>query len=279
MSRVSVVLSAYNSGKYIGESIESILKQSYKDLELIVVDGSSKDNTDEVLKRYEDDPRLIYTKTSNKGISFGRNHGIKMAQGDLIALSDGDDIFLKDKILKMVNFFKKYNKYDICYTNATYFNSYTKEEVLSTYYHFSGDIFYYIKRSNFIHPSTVMVRKQVLKENLFDESIPPHEDWELVLRMAFKGFRFGFIKEPLTKIRVIKKSVSTDLKGMEAGRKVVGLKGREYWKKFKKERSFTSLVGIKAALRYLKFKINAFFINFPKSKRFNRPIARELLKG
>lgn len=271
-------MSAYNSGKYIGESIESVLNQSYKDLELIVVDASSPDNTDEILKRYRGDPRLIYAKTPNRGISYGRNYGIRAASGDLIALSDGDDLFMNEKISKIVRYFEKHSSDDICYTNAIYFNSATNKEIPSMYCHFSGDIFYYLKRSNFIHPSTLAARREVLKENLFDGSIPPHEDWELVLRLAFKGFRFGFIKEPLTKIRVIEKSVSTDLKGMEAGRRATGLKGREYWKAFKKEMSITSLTGVKATLRYLEFKVSAFFIGFPNGKRFNRPIARELVQ-
>lgn len=275
MIKVSVVMPTYNCGDCLDEAIKSVLNQSYKDLELIIVDGGSRDSTDAVLERYRRDPQVRYVKRPNYGISAARNYGIKLAQGELIAFLDGDDLFLDDKILKQVRFFEK-NRFDICYTNRIYFNSATKQEKISTYYHFSGDIFYYLKRNNFIHPSVVMARKRVFNNNLFDESLATHEDWELFLRLASKGICFAFINEALTKIRIRESSIQSDTAGMDATRKEVGMRAKEYWKNFKREMSLASVKGYKAILRYLKFKIGAFLIGFPKHKKFNFEPARKM---
>ena len=279
MPKVSVIMPAYNCADYLGEAIRSVLNQSHQDLELIVVDGASEDNIDDVIKKYEKDTRLIYRKMPKCSIAAARNCGIKLAQGELIAFLDGDDLFLRDKLSKQVKFFKKNKHFDICYTDSIYFNSDTGKEEPCTYYHFSGDIFCYIKRNNFIHPSAATARKKIFKENLFNEEIPPHEDWEFFLRLAYKGVNFAYMKEPLSKIRVREKSITRNVEIMNLARRVVGLMARDYWKKFKKERSFTSIKGLKAILRYLKFKVGIFLMGFPKKDRFNRPLARNLVCG
>ncbi len=279
MARISVIMPTYNCAEYLGESIRSVFDQSYQDLELIVVDGASEDNIDGVIKEYEKDKRLVYQKMPKCSIAAARNRGIKMARGELIAFLDGDDLFLRDKLSKQVNFFEKNKCFDICYTNSIYFNSDTGKEEPCTYYHFSGDIFCYIKRNNFIHPSAVMARKKIFDKDLFNEKIPPHEDWEFFLRLAYKGVNFAYMREPLSKIRVREKSITKNVEIMNLARRVVGLMARDYWKKFKKERSFTSLKGLKAVFRYLKFKIEIFLTGFPKKARFNRPLARDLVCG
>lgn len=277
MPHISIIIPTYNCGKYIGEAIESVLNQSYKNLELIIVDGGSQDDTEDIAKGYEKDKRCIFIKKPGYGISAARNYGIKIAQGSFIAFLDGDDLFLNDKILKQVHFLQKYKRENICYTNRVYFNSKTKKEIESTYYHFSGDIFYFLKKSNFIHPSALMARKEIFKDNLFDENLPSHEDWEFFLRLSAKGIRFAFINEILTKIRIREKSITTDIIMMNNTRKEVGLRAKRYWKEFKKNINPFIYNRQQTLLRYLKFKIKAFVIGFPKRKCFRRPVPQELL--
>jgi len=278
MSKVSVIIPSYNCAEYIKETLESVLNQSYKDLEAIVVDDSSSDDTESIVKPFLSYENVKYIKRSERGgPSAARNTGIEKAEGELITFLDGDDIYLEDKVLEQVRFFENNRSCDICYTNELYFDTDTGRELPSPWYHFSGDIFYYLKRSNFIPVCSVMIKAEILKKNRYDErkEVIGHEDWEIFLRLAFEGYNFYFIDKPLSKIRVRKRSVTVS-DGMSNSRKEVGLLARKYWKDFKKLRNVNSSEGIKAMLRYSKLKTKAFLIGFPNRKCFNRPLAWEL---
>ncbi|OGW75385.1 MAG: hypothetical protein A2Z72_02955 [Omnitrophica bacterium RBG_13_46_9] len=275
MPKVSVIIPTYNCGEYLDESISSVLGQTYRDLELIVVDNGSDDDSDRVVGRHAGDQRLIYVKKATKNVSRARNFGISSANGELLAFLDADDMFFKDKISRQVDLFEKNPRCGLSYTNEVYFKKGEAGESLSTYYHFSGDIFYYLKRNNFIHTSTVMGRKSIFLENMFDETLNGHEDWELFLRIARKGIRFLYLDEPLSKVRLREKSVTRNKSLMDATRREVGLRARGYWRDFKKEARPFSLRGQEAMLRYLKFKAYAFLLGFPKKRCFNMPIPQE----
>lgn len=279
MPRVSVIIPAYNCGRYLADSIASVLNQTFKDLELIVVDDGSTDETGVIISPFLNGSKVRCVRNElRKGPSAARNRGIGMAKGEFITFLDADDLMLERRVEEQVRCLEKNKKCDICYTNAIYFNTLTGKEIPCTYEHFSGDIFYYLKRNNFIHPSTVMARSPVFKDNLFDEGLSMHEDWELFLRLARKSARFAFAKEPLTRIRVLENS-ATDTPAMDAGRRTVGLKARRQWKEFKKDMRLTSVKGLKAIIRYLKFKTGSFLIGFPKRGCFNRPPARRLTQS
>ena len=277
MLGVSVIIPAYNCGRYLDESIQSVLKQSHKDLELIVVNNASDDNTDEVLGKYASDSRLKYEKINKKNVSAARNLGIKMACNSVIAFLDADDMFFKYKLEKQVIFMEKHPMCAVSYTSELYFKEGSQKEALSTYYHFSGDIFYYLKRNDFIHTSTFMARKNALPVAPFDEKLTSHEDWDLFLRLARNGVKFAYLDEPLSRIRVRKESATFQGAVMDRTRREVGLRAREYWKSFKTEMNVTSLKGWRAIARYLKFKIGAALLGFPKNARFTRPVPQEML--
>ncbi|MDD5422924.1 MAG: glycosyltransferase [Candidatus Omnitrophica bacterium] len=277
MPRVSVVMPTYNCARYLGESIDSVLDQSYKDLELIVVDGESTDNTDAIAASYAKDPRFVFIK-KRSGIAGARNVGIRAAKGEFIIFLDSDDLLLEGTIAKQVAFMDSHKKCGICYANTIYFNTDTKKEVMTTYHNFSGDIFYYLKRNNFIHPSAVIATRKLCLETMYDETLPPHEDWDFVLRIALKGVKFYYIKEVLTKIRVRGGSTTTGNKDFKLARDVVGLKAKMvYWRQFKSGMNVYSLNGWWTIYRYLKFKIGAFLIGFPEAARYNRPVPNELV--
>ncbi|MDD7183284.1 glycosyltransferase family 2 protein [Peptostreptococcus porci] len=101
---VSVILPAYNSGKYIKSCIDSILNQSYEDFELIIVDDGSTDDTQKIINNYVD-KKIKYIYQSNKGVSLARNTGIKNASGDLVTFVDADDIMGKYQLEIMVKYF------------------------------------------------------------------------------------------------------------------------------------------------------------------------------
>ena len=98
-------MSTYNDSGYIGKAIKSVLSQSYDNFEFIIIDDSSQDNTEEIVKGF-DDGRIIYIKNEeNKGLLFNLNKGINLAQGEYIARIDSDDWWIdKEKLKKQVDF-------------------------------------------------------------------------------------------------------------------------------------------------------------------------------
>lgn len=113
---VSIIMPSYNTGKYIAESIKSVLAQTYKNWELIIVDDCSTDNTDSVVANFKDE-RIIYLKNKkNSGAAISRNRALQEAKGKWIAFLDSDDLWLPQKLEKQISFMKK-NAYAFSYTN------------------------------------------------------------------------------------------------------------------------------------------------------------------
>ena len=114
---VSIIMPSYNTASFITESIQSVLAQSYKDWELIIVDDCSPDNTDQVVKQYLSDERIKYLKNEkNSGAAVSRNRALREAKGKWIAFLDSDDLWMPDKLKKQVGFMEK-NSYHFSYTN------------------------------------------------------------------------------------------------------------------------------------------------------------------
>ena len=113
--KVSIITPSYNTARFIEETINSVLNQTYTDWELIIVDDCSKDNTDEVVAKYTDD-RIIYIKNEkNSGAAVSRNRALREATGRWIAFLDSDDLWEKDKLQKQIDFMEK-NGYAFSYT-------------------------------------------------------------------------------------------------------------------------------------------------------------------
>ena len=114
---VSIIMPSYNTASFIAESIQSVLAQSYKDWELIIVDDCSPDNTDDVVKPYLSDERIRYLKNEkNSGAAMSRNRALREAKGKWIAFLDSDDLWMPEKLQKQVIFMEK-NGYHFSYTN------------------------------------------------------------------------------------------------------------------------------------------------------------------
>lgn len=113
---VSIIMPSYNTAKYIAESIQSVLNQSYINWELIIVDDCSTDNTDDVVKPYLNDTRISYLKNGkNSGAAVSRNRALREAKGKWIAFLDSDDLWLPEKLEKQIAFMKN-NDYHFSYT-------------------------------------------------------------------------------------------------------------------------------------------------------------------
>lgn len=113
---VSIIMPSYNTGKFIRETINSVLNQTYKNWELLIVDDCSSDNTDEIIKSINDN-RIIYMKNNkNSGAAVSRNKALREAKGKWIAFLDSDDLWKEDKLERQIKFMKD-NNYYFSYTN------------------------------------------------------------------------------------------------------------------------------------------------------------------
>lgn len=114
---VSIIMPSYNTAQYIVETIESVLKQTYTNWELIIVDDCSRDNTDQVVKPFLSDVRIRYLKNEkNSGSAVSRNRALREVKGKWIAFLDSDDLWMPDKLSKQISFMEK-NSYHFSYTN------------------------------------------------------------------------------------------------------------------------------------------------------------------
>jgi glycosyltransferase involved in cell wall biosynthesis len=222
---VSVILPTYNRKHLLKETIESVLSQTYKDLEVIVVDDGSTDNTEHFISNFNDE-RITYIKQDHRGVSSARNKGIENAKGEYIAFLDSDDKWLPSKIEEQLKVFKnsKLNP-GVIYSGIEYIDENGKkirEERLPAY---RGNLFLYLlgARRNVVLGvgSTVLVKRVCFKEcGLFDENMSYREDLDLLIRIS-KRFTFDYVPEPLAKIRIHKKRILTNIDTVIRGRELL----------------------------------------------------------
>lgn len=179
---VSIVVTCYNYEKYVGEAIESALRQTYKNLEVIVIDDGSTDNSLEVINRFNSKLRVISRK--NKGIVYTRNEALRVAKGDFLCFLDADDYFDNDYIEKMLVVAQRHNA-DIVYPNWRVFGD---EEYIKEFKDF--DLQLLIEQQ--IHcTSESLIRLSGVGDSQF-ESETVAEDWDFFLGLALKGRSFKY---------------------------------------------------------------------------------------
>jgi glycosyltransferase involved in cell wall biosynthesis len=263
MPKVSVILPTYNCARYLPESVESVLSQTCKYIELIVVDDGSTDNTKEVMDRYALRPEVAYVYQGHAGLPAARNAGLEKASGEYIAFIDADDIFLSNRIEKQLKTFDIRRKTDVVYTAWQYFyDGDVRSGMPSPQPKLSGDILFFLKRSNFIPIVTAMVRRSSLGRVRFDESLKSHEDWDFWLKLSGAGRSFFCLDEALTLIRVRKSSMTYEHSVMDESRSIVGNRARAIWSEVKADNK----------LRYMVLRVRALLANFPHDPRFNKPL-------
>lgn len=203
---ISVIMPAYNSAKFIEYSIKSILNQSYKELELIIINDGSVDNTAEVISKFKDN-RISYFKTENKGTAAAVNLGVTKAKYDWIARIDADDLNTKDRLEQQVGYLNKNPETDIVSCWSIYFNNrgrilfFLLPPVEHDY------IYDVLNLHNPLNQSGILIRKKIFEENKYNESFQLNEDYELFFRIREK-VKFCNIPEYMVYTRVHEKSKS-----------------------------------------------------------------------
>jgi len=183
-AKVSVIIPSYNCAEFIAEAVESALSQSYGNLEVIVVNDGSSDDTAEVLAAYRG--RIIYLEQPNLGAAAARNAGIARATGELIAFLDADDVWLPTKLEQQLAAWQAYPEAVLVYTQMVNFDHASGAELgLFPASVPSGDLFERLLVENLIPLPTVLVKASVLREvGCFDEGLVTAEDTNLWLKIA-----------------------------------------------------------------------------------------------
>ncbi len=209
---VSVVIPTYNRSLFISDAIESVLNQTYEQIEIIVVDDGSTDKTREIVERYGSSVKYIFQKNSGPGSA--RNKGIRMSSGEYIAFLDSDDLWERGKVEEQVEFFKRNKAYALCCTDAVEVEMHSgkilNNSIADNMVIKNGLVFDHLLKYQFINSSTVMIKKQVLsKTGMFSETLRAFEDRYLYFNLARKH-KIYFLNKKLVKTRIHNHNITGD---------------------------------------------------------------------
>ena len=206
---ISVIMPTYNRSKTIKRAIDSVLNQTYSDIELIIVDDCSSDNTDEIVSLIKDNRIKYYKLESNRGACFARNYGISKACGNYIAFQDADDEWISNKLeVQISNIDSNKSDMDFCDfirfddSNFELLPSKKTKKVINKL-----GVERALRYGNFISTQLLLIRKECLDEIKFDVSLPRLQDYDLVLQLSSK-YKFSYSAIPLAIIYVQGDSIS-----------------------------------------------------------------------
>lgn len=205
--RVSVIIPAYNVAEYINETLDSLLAQTYKNFEIIVINDGSPDTEtfEKVIENYFD--KIIYIKQKNAGAAVARNTGIENARGEIIAFLDGDDVWFDDFLEEQTKFLDEKN-FGMIYCDALLFGNHSKK--FKTYMQQSVSKSEVTPETllngscNVITSGTIVKKEHLLNAGIFNPKAIRTEDFEMWFSMAKRGVKIGYQKKVLLKYRVRK---------------------------------------------------------------------------
>jgi glycosyltransferase involved in cell wall biosynthesis len=199
---VSVIIPAYNAARFVAQAVESVLAQSYRPVEILVIDDGSTDDTARVLEPYRD--AIRYIRQPNGGPSRARNNGLAHARGELIAFLDADDVWLPDKLSRQVRCLEESPAVGVvhCDTYNLDEQSGARSRRATPRDDFAGNCYARLFRGNQVTYSTVVIRRECLdRVGPMDERYTHAEDYDLLLRLA-RRFPFAYVPEPLAVYRL-----------------------------------------------------------------------------
>lgn len=192
---VSVIMPTFNREKTILRAINSILQQTYKDIEIIIVDDCSTDNTQKVVESLNNNNITYIKQDKNRGACAARNEGIKLAKGEYIAFLDSDDEWLPEKVEKQIDFLQK-NNVDIVF--CSHISQCNGNKVIIPNKKIDSHILYReLLMENFITTGSILAKSECFKKVKFDIKLPRLQDWDLMINMGMH-FRIEHLNEILT---------------------------------------------------------------------------------
>ncbi|SFM69731.1 glycosyltransferase [Marinobacter pelagius] len=210
MTSVSVVTPTYNRARFLPEAVASVLSQTYSDLELIIVDDGSVDDTGQVLEPFLDDSRVRYFYQENRGQSHARNLALEQSKGGFIAFLDSDDSWNLDKLEKQLAVFEANPDVDVVHGDEAMIDELGGLISCQNMKRYSGRITPYLLADNSVSITTALVRRRCFEEmGGFDTSVGVADDYELWLRFSTR-YRFHYEPGIVASYRVMPDQISSD---------------------------------------------------------------------
>ncbi|NOS85455.1 MAG: glycosyltransferase [Ignavibacteria bacterium] len=200
IKNISVLMPAYNCGKYIAPAVKSVLNQTFTHFELIIIDDGSTDDTEKIIKGFTD-KRIKYKKIKHSGTSAALNYGTGLCKYDWIARIDADDINTTNRLERQLKFLEEENDIDILSSWSVYFTDPAKILFLLNEPMNHNEIHKYLNIHNPINQSAMICRKSIFDKHKFNESLNSNEDYEWLYRIRDE-FRFANIPEYLVYTRL-----------------------------------------------------------------------------
>jgi glycosyltransferase involved in cell wall biosynthesis len=227
---ISVVIPTHNRARTIKMAVMSVLDQTVRVREVIVVDDNSDDETLEILRQI-DDPRLKVLRTSKRsGATAARNLGAKASVGHWIAFQDSDDYWFAHKLERQLECMQLNPLAVLCYCSfIQYYSGKAKLVPGPVVSRISGDVFQSLLKFSFVSTQTIVVKRTVFEQvGGFSEQMPRFQDWELVLRISKVG-SFCFVQEPLVLAYDTPGNLTSNVKyGIEARMKILNFHQKEF---------------------------------------------------
>lgn len=197
---ISVIMPVYNGEKFIRETIDSILNQTYRNFEFIIVDDGSVDSTRQIISSYDDKRIIPLNLTRNQGVSNARNTGTDLARGEFIAFCDADDLYDPGRLQTQLDFLTRNATVDVC---GSYFIVFENgQEQLVQHPLTDQEIKEHFFTANCIGQPSVMGKSHVFQRHKYNPELQASEDYDLWARMAIGGVIFANVPFPLVKYRL-----------------------------------------------------------------------------
>lgn len=205
---LSVIMSVFNADNYLRDSIESVLSQTYKDFEFIIINDGSNDKSLEIINSFcNKDSRIILINRENKGLIYSLNEGIKIAKGLFLARMDADDICLPNRFEEQIKFLNNNSEVGVCGSCIEIFGENIKSsnwKISSSDKRLKAELLF---SSCFAHPSVMFNKKLLGNKIQYNSNFIHAEDFELWVRLSYIT-KFSNIKKSLLKYRVSNNSIT-----------------------------------------------------------------------
>ncbi len=198
MELISVIIPTYNRCDKLKKAMESVLAQTYDNIELLIIDDGSTDHTQEMVEGIADERVRYIRLPQNMGAAAARNEGVRQVRGELIAFHDSDDLWVPEKLEKQMNYWKEHPEFSMIY--CAYLFHIDNHEFRTPDMNrgdLEGDILQYLLLKNSVGTPTMLMRKRCFEEvGGFNTSLHCLEDWEFVIRFA-ESYYIGYVDEVL----------------------------------------------------------------------------------
>ena len=233
---VSVIIPTYNREKVLGASIDSVLNQTYGNIELLVVDDGSTDKTKDLVEQYQDKRIHYFCTDGRRGANVARNIGICNAKGMYIAFQDSDDVWKTDKLEKQMQVFERNEGAGVVFSRFLRHNIAGEKKLVPdndfSQEKLQTDLKNILARRNVISTQTMVVKRECFDvHGMFDESFPRFQDWELAIRLV-QGEKILMVDEPLVDVYESEKSISTSSEKYLTGEMMLVKKHVDFFAKY-----------------------------------------------